>query len=322
MFFSEERNQKTLAILYFPYPREGDRMTYLSPDRQGDDAERLAPWGQGPGRLWSLWDMIRFAAEACFRIGMEVKHVETVLNLLQIEIGGSGIVAPHLHITRLSDRQLADLCDALGQLNQLCKRLDLPVTARLLDFEANEFPRTKGEFALIVRSFRAELETKTFLHVPQERAHYYGQNLPAELLVAFPHAASEIVAGGDAFACGLYTASVFHAMRAAERGVRALASELDVTFPFSLELAEWHNLLDQIDSKIKALKNLPKGDAKESSLQFYSEAAAQFRYFKDAWRVRVAHARAVYEERQSREVIDHTISFFLTLSSRLKEATA
>jgi hypothetical protein len=110
-------------------------------------------------------------------------------------------------------------------------------------------------------------------------------------------------------------------MRAAEIGVRALGTELGVTFSFGIELAEWHNIPDQVESKIRDLKNLPRSPQKDADLEFYSQAAAQFRYFKDGWRVRVAHARATYDEEQAREVVDHVRSFFETIAKRLKEPT-
>ena len=109
-------------------------------------------------------------------------------------------------------------------------------------------------------------------------------------------------------------------MRAAEIGVRALGRALDVSFPnHSIELAEWQQILEQTESKIKAMKLLPRGTHKDEELAFYSDAAVQLWYFKDAWRVRVAHARANYEMYDAAKVFDHTFSLFRTLATRLKE---
>jgi hypothetical protein len=110
-------------------------------------------------------------------------------------------------------------------------------------------------------------------------------------------------------------------MRGAEIGVRSLASELGgIVFSTDITLVEWAQILDKIDSRIRDMKQLPKGVKKDEDLQFYSEAASQFRYFKDGWRVRVAHARATYDEQQALNVLDHTMTFFLTLATRgLKE---
>jgi hypothetical protein len=48
---------------------------------------------------------------------------------------------------------------------------------------------------------------------------------------AFPSASKELVASGNSLAAGLFTASVFHSMRAAEIGMRCLGRALDVSFP-------------------------------------------------------------------------------------------
>jgi hypothetical protein len=175
---------------------------------------------------------------------------------------------------------------------------------------------------MLTRVFYAEVKEKTLYYIPPHLAKYYHIDLPDEVsILSFPSAASEIIWAGRCLAVGLPTASVFHSMRAAEIGVRALGTALGVTFCFPIELAEWQNILDQIDAKIRNLKNQPRSPQKDSDLEFYSQAAAQFRYFKDGWRIRVAHARATYDEEQATDVVDHVRSFFVTLAGRLSEPT-
>jgi hypothetical protein len=55
------------------------------------------------------------------------------------------------------------------------------------------------------------------------------------------------------------------------------------------------------------------------SLKFYSQAGIEFRYFKDAWRNRVAHARADYDKYQALGIISHVHDFMTQLSTRLSE---
>jgi len=159
------------------------------------------------------------------------------------------------------------------------------------------------------------------LSLPPHRRKYFTTKtfISETVKKSFPIAHAELREGGKCFAVGLNTAAVFHCMRAVELGMRALAGELEVSFPFPKELAEWANLIDHIESKIKVMRNRPKGTKKDEDLKFYSEAGMQFRYFKDGWRVRVAHTRESYEEGQALAVIDHAISFFETLGLRLKE---
>jgi hypothetical protein len=64
---------------------------------------------------------------------------------------------------------------------------------------------------------------------------------------------------------------------------------------------------------------MPKGAAKSDKLQFCSEAASQFRYFKDAWRNHVAHSRASYDSREAFAIWEHTRDFMCSIAKRLAE---
>jgi hypothetical protein len=175
---------------------------------------------------------------------------------------------------------------------------------------------------MIIATVVSELKNRTFLYVPVEKSRFYENDelISDKVITAFPKASSELRMAGNCYATGLNTACVFHCMRAAEIGVWSLGKALGVTFPGKpIELADIHPILEQVESKIKAMKDQRRGLEKDEMLNFYSEAATQFRYFKDAWRVRVAHARATYEEGTALKVIEHTIDFFESLEPKLFE---
>jgi hypothetical protein len=185
---------------------------------------------------------------------------------------------------------------------------------------SGDLPQTRREFELLLRAVTAEIKKTTFRFVPEHLAKYRDLILQSTITTAFPLASKELVEAGSCLAASLYTASVFHAMRGAEIGLRVLGNELNVSFPDKpIELAELQNILDSCDSKIVAMKNLPRGAAKAKSLTFYSQAAVQFRYFKDAYRVRAAHAHEIFNERKAIQIFDHTLDFFDVISGRLKE---
>jgi hypothetical protein len=210
--------------------------------------------------------------------------------------------------------------EAIAALSDLSEKIGLTTSLTLLNARKNNLPKTRREWEILIDAVRAELESNLFLFVPRHRAKFHELKLPSTVTAAFPTASRELVAAGNSLAVGLYTACVFHSMRAAEIGVRVLGKTLRVSFPkHPIELAEWQNILEQAESKIDDMKKLPKGQAKDDKLKFYSQAAVQFRYFKDAWRVRVAHARETYEESPAEKVFAHTVEFFETLATRLKE---
>jgi hypothetical protein len=256
--------------------------------------------------------MLKIHAGSYIKLGEKIEEARTLFNFVDAALPGEDEkkIRPH-------ERDM--LRTALTSIWELCKDLDLPVSKELFYESIDDPPHTGREFSILSRALENELRAKLLIYVPSHRVHYYDMLIKTEVRDAFPKASQEITWAGDALALELSTASVFHSMRAAEIGVRTLGQQLGAIFPYNIELAEWHNILDQIDAKIRDMKQLPKGTAKDDDLQFYSEAAAQFRYFKDGWRIRVAHARATYDESQATTVLDHVVSFFEILARRLKE---
>jgi hypothetical protein len=267
-----------------------------------------------PGKLWSLWDMFRIYGDKYIELGVLIANMRTVLHFTD-----DALVHGERNKSRITKDEQTDFKRTLKETIKICDDLDLSVH-HLISHAYDDLPQTSREFDLLIRAILGELKDRLFLYVPQHRAKYYERTLQDFVTEAFPLASNELVNAGNAFAVGLYTATVFHSMRAAEIGVRVLGKGLGVEFPDKpLELAEWQNILDQADSKIVDMKNLRRGTHKDEELKFYSQAAIQFRYFKDAWRVRVAHARETYEESAALKVFNHTLEFFETLATRLKE---
>jgi hypothetical protein len=105
-------------------------------------------------------------------------------------------------------------------------------------------------------------------------------------------------------------------------GLYALADELKVEFKTPIELENWKNIIEPIEKRIKAIENDPKSKQKDDDLKFYSQAAVQFRYFKDAWRNHVCHLRQQYDIHQAQSVLQHVTDFMETISTRLRESAS
>ena len=226
---------------------------------------------------------------------------------------------------RLNRRGRDELRTELKQLLDVAQKLDLPVSQKLLVVrlaEGGNLPATVEEFEMLAETLKAEIESKLFFFVPSHRAKYYDLILPSIVTMNFPLASQEMVLAGNCIATDCHTASVFHSMRAVEIGLQAMATSLGVAFSYPLALAEWGKIVGEIEPKINEFKLPPRSAEKDADLEFYSEAASQFRHFNNAWRIRVAHARASYQEHQAMKVFDYTLNFFQTLSLRLKEPPA
>ena len=167
-----------------------------------------------------------------------------------------------------------------------------------------------------------EMRERTFLYIYPEDANLFN-NPPASFALTYggyPSARYDIREACRCHALGCYTASVYHSMSIAQVGLHALAADLGVAFTYSMDLAEWNNVISAIETKIKPMREGPRSDEKDERISFYSDCAVQFRYFKDAWRNHVAHMREEYDRDQSHSILLHVRDFMEKLAFRIKES--
>ncbi len=129
---------------------------------------------------------------------------------------------------------------------------------------------------------------------------------------AFPSSASDISEAGKCMALERWTASVMHIMRALEPGLLALQSTVNVNVPKE----QWQGVIDQIENKIKEINksNSATGDEK-----WFSEAATQFKWIKNAWRNYAMHLHEKYDEERATEIFNSTRALMRHLATRLSE---
>jgi hypothetical protein len=118
-------------------------------------------------------------------------------------------------------------------------------------------------------------------------------------------------------------------MRALEHGLRATARALKVKFPGKpgqppkpIEFQQWGDVIAAIRTKVTVMENKPRSKKRDADLEFYGNAAAQFHFFKSAWRNHVMHSRVSYEHEDAAIVMRHTLEFMEQISKRLKERGA
>jgi hypothetical protein len=137
---------------------------------------------------------------------------------------------------------------------------------------------------------------------------------------AFAESEDDSRAATDCYVLGLYTASVFHAMRVAEIGLRNIAKNMRVKLtdkgrPMPIEFGTWEKVIVQVNNKIKEARLKSKGHKAEVRLQFYSEAADHCMYMKDLWRNSVSHARKSYNDGEALGALNRVHDFMQFLST-------
>lgn len=267
-----------------------------------------------PFRPVSLLDMLRHHAEVYIEVGRAIESTQAFLKKHSGAITGMpGDTRDFLvkQLTRIREHTTAISLDVSTELINL-----------LVDKFNQEIPSWNEahiEMENVFRTIKIELKKRVFYYFPPEEAVYLelpeGKTFTTLVRDNFSSVHADVRAASSCLGFGLYTASVFHSMRIVEKGLGALAVVFSVPFQFE----QWQTVIEQIESKVKDLKNLPKGQQKSEDQQFYSEAAKEFSYFKDAWRNHVMHGRASYEKPEAERIHEHVRHFMNHLAKRLKE---
>ena len=162
------------------------------------------------------------------------------------------------------------------------------------------------------------MSTHLFMHIFPERQGFYEQEELFGMTVNanFNSAKRDIKAAGSCYAADRNTACVMHLMRVLEVGLNTLAKTLGVSF----DRRNWENLINDIDAEIKKINGPARGADWKEKQEFYSSAAKDFRYFKDAWRNHAMHFREHYEGSEAKTILEHVKAFMAQLADEgLKE---
>jgi hypothetical protein len=247
-------------------------------------ATRSWPWQAEPRRLWSLLDMLQFYSSDLTEAFRCVHHASKAV--AELEKTGN----PE-HVSALLQHCLANLRAALGQL-QLSPTVEATFQ-RLRDrirTEGLSVPANRDVVLLLVEEFETsvliELRSYLYLAVPFSRKDLYEQNEPpfgAKVASKFPDANRDIASGARCLALDEWAASVFHAVRSAEHGLRALFTHLGLTIPNrpNLEDADWSELITGLTNKVIALGTPRRGSPEQKMIETYNALLSDARYLKD-----------------------------------------
>lgn len=277
-----------------------------------DESDAMADDGQilGKYRLWSVLEMAGYFRVSAFA---------TVISQLRESVVLVRFASHDPDAPQPTEVVRAALNDADVQFKELkLSKVLRSQWERLLERSNADAPLS--EIAILIRELHnnllVELSSAYFLIIPADRRFVYEQPQPIfgpDTEKAFPDARRDIAAAGRCYALDEWTACVFHSMRALEFGLRWLADRAGLK-PEEIAGENWKNVIDRIEKKIREMEALPKSPTKSATVQFLSEAAAQFRWFKDAWRNDVAHANVHYDEREAAPLFLHVSDFFRSIS--------
>jgi hypothetical protein len=275
--------------------------------------------------LWSLLDMMNFTFSG-LAMFLELLAGERVMAAGKAQQSVS-IGAPLS--ANISDDDRKWIAGLLGLGTAQSGRLELEATynriERVMILLRAPHPikheQIANELKIVKETADDELRYRYFYYYPIAKAKklraFEGEW--SESNASFPLARESALNATDCYAIGQSDACVFHCMHVLESGLRVLARNVGLTF----DTQQWKNIIDEIETKIGTMRDngihgVTKAE-KDKRLQFLSEAAKEFFYFKDGWRNFVAHGRDKYDEHKALSVLEHTRAFMNHLASQLSE---
>ena len=308
---------------------------------------RLTPWEANSYRLISWWDMEQFKAETFYGVLLVMGNIrEQYLlpaKILSDDVMAMGTIAKQLETRIVTQLERTDLINSLVFVQTECQKIALRNSAEavnefrseLANWKMEEFSKiTAGQIGVrideLTRNIRREMKLHLFMYIRNERAEYYqswgedrrterGEEIPLfgdMVKTKFPSVDYDINEAGNCFASARDTACVFHLMRILEIGLTVLAKKFGVLADHS----NWNPIIDQIESKIKNIRNDPNKPSNwKEEEEFYSQAASHFRIIKDAWRNYTMHVRGKYTEDEAKIIMISVRAFMQKLATKFSE---
>jgi hypothetical protein len=274
-------------------------------------------------RLYSLWDMIQFAAGS---------FVYDLADLEYWREKAGKAVQEHGASSQASEYDKERMLFRVKRLEAVCAELKLESSEgqlsalhnRLIGLVGNQncaHQIIESSIEAIQNSLSLELSKRQFVFVPPDKAQYFEQEtLFGE---SFHKKASadinrEVKEAGNCLAVGLNTAAVFHLMRVAEFGLRALARRFKIktvrkTIPISE--ASWGLVMQAIDD-INTGKT-PTTKSHKRQKEFCNEVLVEMRGFKNFWRDKVMHAHDSYDAPSALSAFNHVKKFMVALAENI-----
>jgi hypothetical protein len=278
--------------------------------------------GIGPGRLWSLWDMLKVNGTAFYGATTALNRLEVLFWEIRKDGGGEEWKEK---ITSHDDMETftGPAIELRGQLEILGAKftiISVDAFCRLVNGGDCSYEQANEHVRDINRRLRDELNSVTIFAIGQTEALLYDPVAPhfgSDVATKFPSAQYEIEEAGKCLSVGRSTAAAFHSIRCVEAGIRAVSRCLSIPDPTRGADRSWFNLLKAIKQEIDHRwppSLIKSGDAETLDLAYAALAGMQ-----NPWRNSTMHLDQVYTLEDAKHVFEIVGGFMRKLASRMDE---
>jgi hypothetical protein len=260
-------------------------------------------------RLWSFEEMRRFFAAAFSTAFVELEKLQGDSIMMADDEAGWKEKATKC----LQDMSEECLEAGFDRLQDRCNRFANQIQS---------LPTLTACYMLrdLLPEIQREMCRNMYFLVPESHKSLYHEDdrpLFGEAVArAIPNTTSEIAEAGRCLALDRWTACVFHLMRAVELALHKWCADLNVPLAVPAEQANWQDILNKADKRLKEIEQQPKTPQRDADLEYFGSASAHFRSIKDAWRNHVSHSKKTYDERETTTILSHVRAFLTTLATR------
>jgi hypothetical protein len=210
-----------------------------------------------------------------------------------------------------------DLTFSLVHLQRLLENLARPVDEI---FREDEHRSLGAKVEELVHRIDDELRAKSYFEMSadlvsyHDSPHLFGEQVDN----AFPSVIVDIEEAGKCYAMARNTACVFHLMRVMEVGLCALGKSLNNPALDPRRNPSWDSILKKCDDELQKPK-IDRSPEWQINDTFFSQATANLRAVKDAWRNPTMHVEAKYDNDKAIDVWNATRAFMRHLALKLTE---
>jgi hypothetical protein len=286
----------------------------------------VGAWPANSFQVISLLDMLPFLADLFFFAAHHLDSFECEIKRASDRRGkDSPMTAEEVARARERLKILESRSQSIN-LDSVLKQLeDIEVEFIQYDFMPEQYPVPLDEIAHQLKHLRKclarDLGARVFMTLDAADVQYYerDQLFGAKVFDNFYTTRDDVREAGNCYATGRYTACAFHCARVAEKGLHALARDINnkfgavITFGNKeLERVNWGTLIEKIELELDKLTDThhqPK--LSPDDVVFYSRAAKEFTYLKNGWRDDLAHSRVFYDKPDDARIFMNHVKEFM-----------